>query len=164
MRRTILGITAAILLTAAAARAGSSAADDWRKLESLVGSWQGTGDGQPITVSYVLVSNGTALMETLNAGHDANMVTMYTRDGAVLRATHYCSMGNQPRMRAQASADGKSIDFQFVDVSNADGASEQVMRRLVVTFVDANHFDQQWTSRGKDGRERTSVFRFTHRS
>ena len=158
MRRTVLGFLAAILLTAGPA-CGDSA--DWAKLKSLVGSWRGTNDGQPIAVSYVLVSNGTALMETLNAGHDANMVTMYTRDGAVLRATHYCSMGNQPRMRAQASADGKSIDFQFVDVSNAEGAGEQVMRRLVVTFVDANHFDQQWTSRGSDGRERTSTFRFT---
>ena len=163
MRRTLLGITAAILMAAGAAQAGSSAADDWRKLESLVGSWQGTGDGQPITVSYVLVSNGTALMETLNAGHDANMVTMYTRDGAVLRATHYCSMGNQPRMRAQASADGKSIDFQFVDASNVKDSSE-VMQRLVVTFIDASHFHQQWTSRGKDGKDHTSLFVFTQKN
>ena len=37
------------------------------------------------------------------------------------------------------------------------------MRRLVVTFVDADHFNQQWTSRDKDGKEQTSVFRFTRK-
>ena len=99
-------------------------------------------------------------MENLNGGHDADMITMYTPEGATLLATHYCSAGNQPRMRATAAADGKSIDFQFVDVANEKGTSV-VMRRLVVTFVDADHFNQQWTSRDKNGKEQTSVFRFT---
>jgi len=165
MRRTILGFSTAILLTAtAAARADSTRPLllDWEKLKSLVGSWQGTNEGRPVSATYTLVSNGTALMENLNGGHDADMITMYTPDGAVLLATHYCAAGNQPRMRAKASADGKSIDFQFVDASNVKDSSE-VMRRLVVTFVDANHFHQQWTSRGKDEKDRTSVFQFTRK-
>lgn len=37
------------------------------------------------------------------------------------------------------------------------------MQRLVVTFVDANHFTQQWTSKDRDGKERTSVFAYTRR-
>jgi len=162
MRRTIPGFLAAALIAAASARGHSPASADWEKLKSLVGSWQGTNDGHPVSVTYALVSNGTALMENLDGGHDAEMITMYTPDGAALLATHYCSAGNQPRMRAKASADGQSIDFQFVDASNAENSSE-VMRRLVVTFVDANHFDQQWTSRGKDGKEHTSLFRYTRR-
>jgi len=162
MRRTIPGFLAAVLIAAASARGDSPASADWEKLKSLVGSWQGTNDGHPVSVTYALVSNGTALMENLDGGHDAEMITMYTPDGAALLATHYCSAGNQPRMRAKASADGQSIDFQFVDASNAENSSE-VMRRLVVTFVDANHFDQQWTSRGKDGKEHTSLFRYTRR-
>jgi len=160
MRRTILGLSTAILLAAAAVRADSA---DWNRLKSLVGSWQGTNEGRPVSVTYTLVSNGTALMENLNGGHDADMVTMYTPDGAVLLATHYCAAGNQPRMRATASPDGKSIDFQFVDVSNAKGSSAEVMQRLVVTFIDANHFKQQWTSKDKDGKEHTSVFQYTRR-
>jgi hypothetical protein len=160
MRRTILGLSTAILLAAAAVRADSA---DWNRLKSLVGSWQGTNEGRPVSVTYTLVSNGTALMENLNGGHDADMVTMYTPDGAVLLATHYCAAGNQPRMRAMASADVKSIDFQFVDVSNAKGPSAEVMQRLVVTFIDANHFNQQWTSKDKGGQEHTSVFQYTRR-
>jgi len=162
MRRTVSWLLAAVLIAAAIARGDSPASADWEKLKSLVGSWQGTNDGHPVSVTYALVSNGTALMENLDGGHDAEMITMYTPDGAAVLATHYCAAGNQPRMRAKASADGKSIDFQFVDASNVKDSSE-VMRRLVVTFVDANHFDQQWTSRGKDGKEHTSLFRYTRR-
>jgi len=158
----ILGLSAVILLAVGAAR-GDSSSTDWKKLTSLVGSWQGTNEGRPVSVTYTLVSNGTALMENLNGGHDADMITMYTPDGAVLLATHYCAAGNQPRMRAKASADGKSIDFQFVDASNVKDSSE-VMQRLVVTFIDASHFHQQWTSRGKDGKDHTSLFVFTQKN
>jgi hypothetical protein len=160
MRRILLGFPVAILLAAGTARAGSPTTAGWEKLKSLVGSWQGTADAGPVSATYALVSNGTTLMETLNGGHDADMITMYTPEGATLLATHYCSVGNQPRMRATASADGKSIDFQFVDVANEKGTTV-VMRRLVVTFVDGDHFNQQWTSRDKNGKEQTSVFRFT---
>jgi len=136
----------------------------WDRMKSLVGAWRGTAEGQSISVTYALVSNGTALMETLDGGHDATMVTMYTPDGATILATHYCAAGNQPRMRATGSADGKSLDFEFVDVTNVAGSTGEVMRRLVVTFVDAGHFEQQWTSRGADGREHTSVFEYTRRT
>ena len=116
-----------------------------------------------LAVTYALVSNGTALMETLDGDHDATMITMYTPDGAALLATHYCAAGNQPRMRATASPDGKSLAFEFVDVSNVAGSSGEVMRRLVVTFIDAEHFDQAWTSRSPDGKEMTSVFQYTRK-
>jgi hypothetical protein len=162
MRRTVPGFLAAVLIAGATALGDSPASAEWEKLKSLVGSWQGTNEGHPVSVTYTLVSNGTALMENLNGGHDAEMITMYTPDGAALLATHYCAAGNQPRMRAKASPDGKSIDFQFVDAANVKDASE-VMQRLVVTFVDANHFNQQWTSRGKDGKEHTSLFQYTRR-
>ena len=159
MRRILSAL--AILVLGALGAAPSNG--DWKKLESLVGSWQGTAGGQPVSVTYALVSNGTALMETLDSGHDANMITMYTPDGTSILATHYCAGGNQPRMRAKASADGRSIDFQFVDVSNVAESTGEVMQRLVVTFVDADHFNQQWTSRGKDGKEQANVFQYTRR-
>jgi len=149
---------------AAAGSPGARATDpSWDRLKTLVGSWTGTAAGEPVAVSYKLVSNGTALMEMLDGHHDAHMITMYTPDGATLLATHYCAAGNQPRMRAKASPDGRSLDFQFVDVSNAPGANE-IMQRLVVTFVDANHFEQAWTSRATDGTEHTLVFRYTRKA
>lgn len=151
-----------LALAAAPLGADGTANASWDAMKALVGSWSGTAEGRPVSVSYRLVSNGSALMETLESGHADTMITMYTPDGGTILATHYCSAGNQPRMRADASRAGKSLDFQFVDVSNAKDSSD-VMQRLLVTFVDAKHFDQQWTSRGKDGKEHTSLFRYTRR-
>ena len=148
------------ILAADVAAAAGQPPSGWDEMKSLAGSWKGTAEGKPVSVQYALVSNGTALMETLDGDHDVTMVTMYTPDGASILATHYCAAGNQPRMRAKASTDGRSLAYEFVDVSNAAGTSE-VMRRLVVTFVDADHFRQTWTSRAADGKEHSSVFEYT---
>jgi hypothetical protein len=154
----------ALALLAAAFATGAPSSTAWDRMRSLVGSWKGTAEGKPVAVSYAVVSNGTALMETLDGDHDVTMITMYTLDGATVIATHYCAAGNQPRMRAAASPDGKSIAFEFADAANVSAASSDVMRRLVVTFVDADHFDQEWTSRAADGKEQTSVFRYTRQT
>jgi hypothetical protein len=156
-----LGLALALALCAAAPATGSGATPaGWDRMTSLVGAWKGTENGHPVAVRYALVSGGTALMETLDGEHGVTMVTMYAPDGAAMLATHYCAVGNQPRMRATGSPDGKSLAFEFVDVSNAAGSPE-VMRRLVVTFVDADHFQQTWTSRAADGKEHSSVFAYT---
>ena len=151
---------ALVLALLAAPGAGTTPAG-WNRMKSLVGAWKGTAEGKPVSVTYALVSNGTALMETLDGDHDATMITMYAPDGASLLATHYCAAGNQPRMRANGSPDGRSLAFEFVDVANASGPPGEVMRRLVVTFVDADHFRQTWTSRAADGKEHSSVFDYT---
>jgi hypothetical protein len=151
----------AVIAAAAPLGAGEPKANPgWEKLKSLVGTWEGHEGSQPVSVTYTLVSNGTSLMESLNGEHDMNMITMYAPDGDAIVATHYCAMGNQPRMRAAGTGTGDApptkVDFQFVDATNVkDG--ETVMRRLVVTFQDADHFQQAWTSRS-DGKEQTADF------
>ena len=154
-----LGMALALAMLAAAPASGAGATPaEWNRMKSLVGAWKGTAEGKPVSITYALVSNGTALRETLDGDHDTTMITMYAPDGAGLLATHYCAAGNQPRMRATGSPDGRSLAFEFVDVS---GQGTEVMRKLVVTFVDADHFRQTWTSRAADGKEHSSVFEYT---
>ena len=71
--------------------------------------------------------------------------------------THYCSVGNQPRMRAQKSSDGKSITFQFVDAGNLKDNASGHMSRLVIKFQDADNVLEQWTWKEK-GEEQTTAF------
>jgi hypothetical protein len=157
MRSMALFLVLAAPLTAAdAAKPNPS----WEKMKSLVGSWKGMEGNMPVSVTYTLVSNGTSLMESLTAEHDTNMVTMYSPDGDTILATHYCAAGNQPRMRAKASGDTKSLDFQFVDASNVQGSTGEVMQRLVVTFQGPDHFQQAWTAQS-NGKEHTSDFVYT---
>jgi hypothetical protein len=88
------------------------------------------------------------------------MITMYAPDGGSILATHYCAAGNQPRMRAKTSpGDLQLLDFQFVDATNTAAAPE-LMKRLVITFQDADHFTQSWTS-STEGKEQTTSFVYT---
>jgi hypothetical protein len=120
------------------------------KLKSLEGTWRGKDEkGTPITISYKIVSAGSTVMETLDMGEkEGTMVTMYHPDGDKLMMTHYCSMGNQPRMRAQGlSNDGMTISFKFVDATNLSSPGGDCMRKLVLMFKDGDHFSQEWTMR-----------------
>jgi hypothetical protein len=115
----------------------------------------------PVSVSYALVSSGTSLMERLTTPDGSDMVTMYHPDGSRIMMTHYCSGGNQPRMRAEALT-GETVAFSFVDATNLASPKAEHMRKLVVQFQDADHFTQEWTHR-KDGKEETGVFRYARK-
>src|SRR3989304_4359988 len=70
------------------------------RLKTLVGEWEGTTEnGARVRASYKLASNGTAILETLQTAGESEMITVYYRDADHLMLTHYCSEGNQPRMR-----------------------------------------------------------------
>jgi hypothetical protein len=142
------GMLSRLLLLAGLAILPLAAADGvdaaWKNLQSLDGEW--TGDGGKTAVTYTIVSNGTVVMERMKMpSPQPDMVTMYHRDGAALVATHYCSIGNQPRMRA-SEADAKTIRFRFLDITNLTKPEDGHINDLTVTFRDKDHFTQEWTS------------------
>lgn len=127
----------------------------WDRMKSLVGQWEGKQpDGKKVTITYQLVSSDTALMETISSMHETDMVTMYHPDGKRLLMTHYCSMGNQPRMRANAPEGADRIVFDYIDGTNV---GDMHMNKLVLSFTDATHLKQEWTSR-MGGKDETMVF------
>jgi hypothetical protein len=135
------------------------------RLKALAGEWEGkSSDGQPLIVSYRIVSNGSVLQETLNVGKSETMVTMYHLDGDRLMVTHYCAAGNQPRMVASPDPNNPNVfSFEFLDVTNLASKDAGHMRNLVVTLVDKDHFTQQWSWSEKGKEERMELFKFTRR-
>jgi hypothetical protein len=157
--------TALLVLATAAVPAAPATHPAWEKMKSLAGEWSGTmsheGQEMPVSVSYALVSSGTSLMERLTTPDGSDMVTMYHPDGSRIMMTHYCSGGNQPRMRTETSS-ADSIAFDFVDATNLASPKAEHMRKLVVKFQDADHFTQEWTHR-KDGKDETGVFKYARK-
>jgi hypothetical protein len=164
-----LAVSAAVLaivvvLGAGPAASGPAAAGSpaWESMKSLQGDWDGVYGGKVKTkASYRLVSNGTALMETLDSHESGEMVTMYHPDGKGLAMTHYCSESTQSRMRASGN-DGKKIRFSFVDVTNLSSPDAMRMTGLVLTMKDRDHFDAEWTATAM-GKADTGKFEFTRR-
>jgi hypothetical protein len=126
----------------------------FEKLKSLAGEWQGQKtDGKTVNVSYQVVSGGNSVMETLEPSGEPSMITLYHPDANKVMMTHYCSVGNQPRMSAQVPAgEIKAINFVFVDATNMAKSSDPHMHSLALNFQDKDHLTQVWTMRmdGKD--------------
>jgi len=159
MRQLLLLVS---LLIPATALAGPGD-DAWKQLLSLAGKWQGTEAGHTATLTYTVISGGHALLESMSMPAPApDMVTVYHRDGDSLVATHYCSIGNQPRMRTESNpAATQPLRFRFVDITNLKPGGTHI-KHLNVKFLDSTHFDQEWISNTKDksGQEKEEAMTF----
>ncbi len=150
-------IAAAIFIVlTATAFAQSDAQKSFTQLKSLTGSWEGKGmNGKPFTVSFRETAGGSALMSEIQGDH--GMISMFNLDGSKLLMTHYCSAGNQPRMQATVSPDGRTITFTFVDGTNIPSPDAGHMQTMVLTMLDENHHTEDWTF-VDHGKERKQFF------
>jgi hypothetical protein len=149
-----------LMSLSAVAFAQSDAQKSFDKLKTLAGSWEGPvttfppqpemGDGALMQLSLRVTSRGNALVHEMkeagkpdDANHYDHPVTMLYLDSEHLFLTHYCDAGNRPRMVARRSPDGKTVEFDFVDVAGSTEYGH--MHHAVFTFVDANHHVEDWT-------------------
>ena len=110
------------------------------RMKKMAGTWVEAGkDGKPTdkVVSVIrVIAGGSAVQETLFPGQPHEMVSVYHRDGADLVMTHYCVLGNQPRMKADPTSPANQIHFQFAGGTNLDPAKDKHMHEATLTFVD----------------------------
>ena len=126
--------------------AASDAQKSFDNLKTLAGSWQGTYDGKPVEISLRVTSMGNTLMHEVRlAGRLDDPITMLYLDGDRLILTHYCDAGNRPRMAARMTQDGKTVEFDFLDVANFSSSQAGYMQHAVFTTLDANHHSEDWT-------------------
>ena len=147
MKKTI-AVSVVLTLAAISAVAQSNTQASFDLMKSLAGSWEGkTQTGDSVGVSYRMTGGGSALMSEIRTSkpeHSDNMISMIHVDNGRLLLTHYCSAGNQPRMAATVSPDGKSITFDFVDGTNITSQQPGHMQRVIFNFVDENHHTEEW--------------------
>jgi hypothetical protein len=99
------------------------------QLKTLAGTWQGHVSTTPVKggmegtamqVTLRPTSMGNAIMhEMKGAGRPDDPITMLYLENDTLILTHYCDAGNRPRMVGKLSADGKTVQFDFLDVAGS---------------------------------------------
>ena len=101
------------------------------KMKKLVGTWLvADKDGKPtdqVASIIKVTAGGSAVHETIVPGQPHEMVSLYTVDGPDLVMTHYCVLGNQPRMKADPNSSSDQIVFKFAGGSNLDPKKDKHM-------------------------------------
>lgn len=126
-------------------------------VKALEGEWAGENGTSTFTVS----SGGAVVRELMFAGTPHEMTNMYHLDGEKLICTHYCAIGNQPRMEAAELADGPALAFTFRDATNLASPKAMYMGGLKLTRTGPDTFEAAWThfDQGKPGEPMT--FKYT---
>jgi hypothetical protein len=123
------------------------------KLKALEGRWVGPAvwdqGGQKgnveFEVSYRVTSGGKAVLETMMPGTPGEMVTVYHLDGEDLVLVHYCTSGNQPRMKLEPSSDGDDLKFRCLGGTNMT-ENDSHMHSVRLRVVDEDHLRGEWSS------------------
>lgn len=137
----------------APAPAPSAAKLSFDQLKALAGDWEGRVTTEPRTpdidgmtthVTLRVTSMGNALLHEMHSeGRPDDPITMLYLDGDHLMLTHYCDAGNRPRMQAKQPGDGKTVQFELVDITG--NLQYGHMHNAAFTAVDANHHTEDWT-------------------
>ncbi len=155
MRPVRVVLSLVLLFVSTVAFAQSDAQKSFDKLKSLAGTWEGavTTDlpaanasmqKEPINVTLRTTSRGNALLhEMTSADSPDDPITMFYLEGDRLLLTHYCDAGNRPRMAGKVSPDGKTLEFDFLDLAGSN--QREHMRQAKFTFIDAAHHTEDWT-------------------
>lgn len=153
MKSHRLLLSVVLISLSSLAFAQSDAQKSFDQIKTLAGEWEGRVtttpahpeiDGKAVHVSLRVTSMGNAVVhEMTGMDRPDHPLTMLYLDGDRLMLTHYCDAGNRPRMAGKGSPDGKSVDFEFLDVSGSTEYGH--MHHAVFTEVDANHHTEEWT-------------------
>jgi hypothetical protein len=160
LSRSLFCLIALTALAATGAFAQTTPTTDAQRafaaIKSLPGTWEGKTAEGPVEVTFKVVSGGSAVMSEINGHGPDGMITMFHLDGPNrLLMTHYCSSGNQPRMQASVSPDGKTFTFKFVDATNLAAPDAAHMESMVLTILDDGHHTEEWAfhDHGKEMKE-----------
>ena len=136
------------------------------RLATLAGNWTGQaavvaqpGMSAPMRVSLRVTSGGSALLQEMlpqgksddPSNGDDDPITMLYVDGDRLILLMYCDGGkNRARLAGRLSTDGKTVAFDFLDVSG--GTKYGHMHNAVFTLIDTDHHREEWTYMMPDGK------------
>jgi hypothetical protein len=164
MNARLILLASWLALTASAAEPITPRAA-FAQLQTLVGEWEGkTEKGRALKVSYRLTANNTVLVETWTLGPTRESLTLYHMDNESLLATHYCPVGNQPRLRFKEGGSASLFAFEFASATNLPKPEAAHQHRFEMELLQPNSFarSETYLENGKGDPERIVYSRIVH--
>src|SRR6516164_10023619 len=107
------------------------------KMKKLAGTWlTADNDGKPtdqVASIIKVTAGGSVVHETLFPGQPQEMVSIYTVNGPDLIMTHYCVLGNQPRLKADPNSPSNQIVWRFTGGTNLNPGKDKHMHEATLT-------------------------------
>jgi hypothetical protein len=168
-RAILLAVLSLSLLPVSALAQGAAqpAATAFDRLKALEGEWvdaEGAfGPKGAVAVTYKVTSGGNSVVEVFPVGSPGEMVTVYHKDGGDIVLTHYCSAGNQPRMRAKSISEDVMM-FEFDGGMNIDPKVTSHMHEMKMEFLGPDEIRATWQNWSKGGPDSDrGVFKVTRK-
>jgi len=119
----------------------------FKRMKSLVGTWDATsmmeGKLEKFQASYELTSGGSAILERIFVGTPKEMVSIYHDDGKTVGMTHYCMLGNHPKMTLTKSTNSR-LKFKIDGTEGIQSEKEPHMHALTINFKNKNRVNHEW--------------------
>ncbi|MEE9330487.1 MAG: hypothetical protein V3V30_10150 [Parvularculaceae bacterium] len=117
----------------------------FESLKALLGNWQVQHDhGRISRVHYKMSCHDTVMLETWALKPDLESLTIYHMDGADFIATHYCPLGNQPRLLFTKHEDGK-LKFETQSITNLISPDHDHCRAFDFEIIDKDTIKRRET-------------------
>jgi hypothetical protein len=146
MSRTPLAV---VLLLAASPLQAESPKEIFERIKALGGRWSGRVDdrdaGEPLVLEYRVIQSGTSVVELQAPGTANEMMTVYYLAGDELRATHYCSSGNQPALAWEPSPSNDAVRFRFDGGTGFDPGRDGHVHDGEIRLVGVDEIEHYWT-------------------
>ena len=133
------------LLLPAVAPAGSATA--FNIFKHLQGTWSITSHNKLIATQMTYDTGSRGSIVTEQFGKE---LSVFARDGSRLIMTHYCSAGNQPRLRLKDGTPPGVFDFVMFDITGLDSPKDPHVQEVIyrMTGPDSMTLSLIWTGEG----------------
>lgn len=160
----IVRFTLMLAITACATLSNASAATDaktaFARLKSMSGDWTGPKMmGTRMKANYRVIAGGSAVLATFFPETKNEMISVYYLVGNKLVMTHYCMLGNQPRMKLNTKkSTGDTLVFDFAGGKNIKSTNMN-MHGETLRFINNNKVEStcEGEEKGKPKSTHTSV-------
>ena len=167
-----IAVAAAVLMLPAAVQASDelTAEQAFERLKALAGAWEGSASGEgaeaaaeadatdKVVHEFEVTASGHVLMERMGPDTEYEMVNMYHLDGSDLVLTHYCSSGNQPKMRFNAATSAPNrLVFDFDGGTNLETTPSHI-HSAEIRLEGKDRIDSAWMAHMGDTEAGTMTF------